>query len=131
MVACLGLMACQSTSATMSPFAPKPEEMRKALLTMLHDRPETDIPEFRTSLEEDTPVSRNGIVFIGSWNCDPKLMTFEAVFTSPNISMFEVTGRFEKDNRGVWMAIPRRVETTTKHDVDEFWRPHEVDARRI
>ena len=54
-------------------------------------------------------------------------MTFEALFSAPNITLYEVSGRFELDNRGTWVAIPRRVLLTNKHDVGEFWRPHEVD----
>jgi hypothetical protein len=108
---------------------PSPEEMRQALLVLMHEQPDIFIPEFKESLEHDAPVIRDGLVHIGSWECDPKLGNFEALFTSPNVSMYEVWGRFRLDARGVWRAEPLQVRTATKHEIGEFWRPHEVDTR--
>jgi len=56
--------------------APKPEEMRQALLDLMAAQPDIFIPEFRDSLEHDAPVIRNGLVHIGSWECDPKTDEF-------------------------------------------------------
>src|SRR5262249_28295618 len=118
---------CQEAAPT---YGPKPEEMRTALLTLMDNHPDDiNCPEFRVSLEADKPVMRDGIVYIGSWNCDPKLMTFDGLFTAPNVSMYEVAGRFEKDNRGVWVAILRKNLLTQKHDVGEIWRTYDVEPR--
>ena len=126
-VAALALMATGCSSVATN--GPKPEEMRQALLTMLNEQPDIAIPEFRNSLEHEKPVVRDGIVYIGSWNCDPKLESFVALFSAPQITMYEVSGSFQQDNRGNWLAVPRRVVKTEKHEIGEFWRPHEVDAR--
>jgi len=56
-------------------------------------------------------------------------MSFDAVFSAPNITMYEVWGRFELDARGIWRAVPLHVQRTTKHDIGEFWRLNEVDPR--
>jgi len=116
------------TSGSTGRVGPKPEEMRQALLELMHQQPDIFIPEFRDSLEHDAPVIRHGVVFIGSWECDPKLMSFIALFSAPNITMYEVSGRFQLDARGLWRAVPIRVLKTTKHDIGEFWRPNEVDS---
>ena len=127
-------VGCQSAQSTFGHrsevvYGPKPEEMRKALLDLMDARPEIAIPEFRISLEENSPVERDGIIYIGSWNCDPKLMTFDALFSAPNIPMYEIAGRFEKDNRGLWKAVPRYINKTEKHDVGAFWRASEIEPR--
>jgi hypothetical protein len=122
-------IAVAGCSSTEKNFGPQPEEMRQALLAMLDEQPDISIPEFRNSLEHDKPVDQDGIIYIGSWNCDPRLETFEALFSAPNITMYEISGRFQQDNRGLWRAIPRRVIKTTNRDVGEFWRPHEVEPR--
>ena len=129
LLAGLLLPACsQSTdSAQALPDGPNPDQMRSAIKTLLKNRPDIDIPEFQDAIDRDAPIVRNGMVYFGPWNCDPKLMTFEALFSAPNITLYEVSGRFEIDNRGIWQAIPRRVLLTNKHDITEFWRPHEVD----
>ena len=119
------MAACQQQAIT---IGPKPEEMRTALLTLMETRPDIAIPEFKISLEVEKPVVREGIVHIGAWYCDPQLMTFEALFPASNISMYEISGRFERDARGRWVAKPRRVLQTEKHDIGEFWRPNEVDT---
>lgn len=113
-----------------SGFAPNPEEMRAALITLLHDRPDmAAIPEYQNSLDLEKPIIRNGLVHIGIWECNPKLLTFEALFSAPNITMCEVSGRFEIDARDIWVAIPRRFLVTHNEDIGEFWRPNEVDSR--
>jgi hypothetical protein len=126
-VAALAVMAAGCSSV--DSYGPKPEEMRQALLAMLDQQPEISIPEFRSSLEHEKPVVQNGIVYIGSWNCDPKRVSFEAVFAGTSITLYELSGSFEQDNRGIWLAIPRRVMKTQRHEVGEFWRAHEVDSR--
>jgi hypothetical protein len=110
-------------------YGPKPEEMRSALKNLLKERTDINIPEFQMSLDYDEPVFRDGIVHLGVWNCDPRLMTFEGLFSTPNITMYEVSGRFEMAARGVWVAIPRRVLETSKREVGEFWRPNEIEPR--
>ncbi len=124
-VAALAVMAAGCSSVT---YGPQPEEMRKALLAMLDEQPEISIPEFRNSLEHEKPVVQDGIVYIGSWNCDPKLESFVALFSAPQLTMYEISGSFQQDNRGIWRAVPRRVLRTEKHEIGEFWRPHEVDS---
>jgi hypothetical protein len=104
---------------------PRPEEMRQALLTMLNERPDLEIPEFRVSLEKDAPVDVDGVVHIGDWKCNSDYLSFTALFSAPNITMYEVSGSFEKDARGIWRAIPRRVMKTRNRDIQEFWRPNE------
>ncbi len=121
----LVVAGCDSTS-----YGPRPEEMRQALLAMLDKQPEISIPEFRNSLEHDKVVEQDGIIYIGSWNCDPRSESFEALFSAPNITLYEISGRFQQDNRGLWCAIPRRVVRTQKQDIGEFWRSYEVDAHR-
>jgi hypothetical protein len=123
------VMAAAGCSSTAVDYGPRPEEMRQALLDMLDKQPELAIPEFRISLEHEKPVIRDGIVHLGSWNCDPKAESFETLFTTPNITMYEISGRFQQDNRGIWCAIPRRVLKTQKQDLGEIWRPHLVDQR--
>jgi hypothetical protein len=125
-VAILALVAAGCGSTT---YGPKPEEMRLALLNMLDQRPDIFIPEFRDSLVYDKPVVQDGIVFIGSWNCDPKRESFDAVFSAPNITMYRISGRFEQDNRGTWIAKPRDAKLVQKQDIGEFWRPHELWPR--
>ena len=125
LLAAAGCMQIGATGASMR-FGPTPEEMRQALLTLLHDRPDISIPEFKVSLEDNKPVTIDGIVYFGSWNCDPQLQSFIALFSAPNITMYEISGRFQLDARGVWRAIPRRVLKVQKRDLGEFWRPHEV-----
>jgi hypothetical protein len=129
MVAVGALAACNGTPLFGPKFTvePSPDEMRAALVALLKERPDISIPEFETALQKDPAVVRQGIVYIGAWNCDPKLMTFEALFSSPNITMYEVAGRFQLDARGLWRAIPRKVLTTTKRDIGEFWRASEVE----
>ncbi len=131
MALALAAAGCAEIGATGTPSSlePKPEEMRQALLKLMNDRPDISIPEFKESLELDRPVTKDGIVYIGVWNCDPKLMTFEALFSAPNITMYEASGRFVRDARDIWRAVPRRVMLTQKRDVTEFWRAHEVEAR--
>ena len=129
----IGVMALAVTMAGCSSvdYGPKPEEMRQALLDMLDKQPDISIPEFRNSLEHDKAVLQDGIVYIGSWNCDPQLGTFDAVFSAPNITMYEISGRFQMDNRGIWCAtpIPRVPLKVQNRDVGEFWRPNEVEPR--
>jgi hypothetical protein len=126
-VAALAMVAagCSSTAN----FGPEPEEMRQALLAMLDEQPEISVPEFRNSLEYQKPFVQDGIVHFGVWNCDPKVESFVGLFSAPNITMYEISGRFQQDNRGLWRAIPRRVVKTQKRDVGEFWRAHEVEPR--
>lgn len=123
------LPACSSEPGGADGFAPTPEEMRTALQTLLKERPDLSMPEFQVSLDVNTPVYRKGIVHIGAWKCDPRLLTFEGLFSAPNITMYEVSGRFDMDARGIWVAIPRRVVLTHKTDVGEYWRPHDVEPR--
>jgi hypothetical protein len=127
----LALPACADLSGGKgSTNGPTPDEMRAALKVLLKEHPDMAIPEFQNALDHDPAVVNKGIVYIGAWNCDPKLHSFEALFSSPNISLYEVSGRFEMDNRGIWVALPRRVMLTEKHDIGEFWRAHEVDPFR-
>ena len=122
---CAGMFSAGSTGLN----EPSSQEMRQALLALMDEQPDIFIPEFKESLLHDAPVTVKGLVHIGSWECDPKLQSFEALFTAPNITMYEVWGRFRLDARGLWRAVPLRVQKTTNHDIGEFWRPHEVDAR--
>ncbi len=125
-VAALAVMVAGCSSVNTS--GPKPEEMRRALLAMLDEQPDISIPEFRNSLEHEKPIVQDGIVYIGSWNCDPELQSFVALFSAPQLTMYEISGSFQQDNRGIWRAVPRRVLRTEKHEIGEFWRPHEVDS---
>ena len=124
-VAALALAAAGCSEAY---YGPNPEEMRLALLDMM-DKEDIPIPEFRDSLVYDKPVEQDGIIFIGSWNCDPKLLSFDAVFSAPNITMYRVYGRFQQDNRGVWCATPLDKKMVQKQDVTDFWRPHLIEPR--
>src|SRR5436190_1422914 len=95
-VLAMALAGCSSTETwgnekPQSGLGPKPEEMRQALLDMLNDRPDIAIAEFRVSLENDVPVERDGVVHIGAWNCNSDLLSFEALFSAPNITMYEVS----------------------------------------
>ena len=110
-------------------FGPSPEEMRGALQELLKSRPDISVPEFQISLDLDKAVLRDGTVHIGIWKCDRTLMTFEGLYSAPNITMYEVSGRFDLDARGIWVAIPRRVLLLHNEDVTEFWRPHEIEPR--
>jgi hypothetical protein len=109
-------------------FEPTPEEMRVSLLKLLKERPEISIPEFKNSLELQAPEVRDGIVYIGTWSCDPELLTFTALFSTPSISMYEISGRFDLSPAGNWVAIPWRVQTTRGRDVNGFWRASEIDT---
>jgi hypothetical protein len=109
-------------------FEPTPQEMRNALLTLLKERPEISIPEFENSLKYQAPVVRDGIVHIGTWNCDPELQTFSALFTGGSISMYEVSGRFEMTPGGTWVAKPWRVQTVRGQEVKEYWRASDLDT---
>ena len=125
-----GLAACSMEQrGADSGFGPNPEEMRAALTALLHEHPDLAMPEFVASLEVDEAVVRGGTVHIGAWKCDPKLMTFEGLFSAPNITLFEVSGRFDLDARGIWVAIPRRVQLVHNEEVGEYWRPQDVEPR--
>jgi hypothetical protein len=126
---CTALAACETTPRNRA-LEPTAEDMRSALKNMLADRPDLAIPEFAESLDHEKPVEHKGIVYIGLWNCDPRLQSFEAVVSAPSVTLFEVSGRFQQDARGKWRAIPRTVQTTRGHDIGEFWRANEVDAVR-
>lgn len=128
-LAMLGLAGCQQPQRNTG-IEPSVDDMHKALVTLLDQRPDLVIPEFKDSLDKSVPVKRDGIVFFGSWNCDPRLMTFDAVFTSSNISMYEVSGRFEQDARGMWTATPRRVVRTQPQNLGDLWRASEVEPRK-
>jgi len=131
MLLALAFTGCSDTHSGQAPtMGPTPDQMRTALKTLLKEQPDIAIPEFQDALTHDPAVVDKGIVYIGAWNCDPKLQSFEAVFSSPSITMYEVSGRFEMDNRGIWVATPRRVMLTQKRDIGEFWRAHEVDPFR-
>jgi hypothetical protein len=127
--ACVAACSVSSAYTPKGGLAPTPDEMRVALLSLLNEQPEISVPEFKIPLEYDKPILRDGIVYIGPWNCDPQLQTFIALMSAPNMTMYEVSGRFQMAPRGSWVALPRRVQTTNKHDVTEFWRPHEVEPR--
>jgi hypothetical protein len=130
LLAATAVPACSSQQRGYTNFAPTPEEMRTALQNLLKDRPElAQIPEFQVSLDVDRAVYRDGIVHIGVWKCDPKLLTFVGLFSAPNITMYEVSGRFDFDARDIWVAIPRTIQLTQNQDVGEYWRPHDVDSR--
>ncbi|HEY4330414.1 MAG TPA: hypothetical protein VGN88_11815 [Phycisphaerae bacterium] len=120
------LGACGMTSAK-SNISPSNIDMRKALKTLLIERPDISIPEFQEALELDPAVARGGTVFIGPWNLYPDLLSFEAVFTAPNISFYEIAGRFEQDPSGHWRAILRRVKKTQPNEIGEYWRASEVN----
>jgi hypothetical protein len=123
------LAACSSAPPDSgSTLGPSPEQMRTALKTMLKDHPDVAIPEFRNSLDYDPAVVRQGVVYIGSWNCDPKAMWFEAAFTASNVSFFEVSGSFQTDARGEWLAVLRHVKATEKRDVSGYWRASDLDV---
>jgi hypothetical protein len=123
------LPACSVEQRGAEYYGPTPEEMRTALKNLLAERKDINIPEYQLSLEFDEPVKRDGIIHLGIWKCDPKLGTFEGLYSGPNVTMFEVSGRFEMSARGVWVAIPRRVLEINNRDVSEFWRPNEVEPR--
>jgi len=106
---------------------PTPPEMRQALRTMMNERPDILVPEFKDAMAYDDPVVKNSLVHIGPWECDPKTNTFEALFSASNITMYEVSGRFQIDACGIWRAIPYRIAMTTRHEIGEYWRPHDVD----
>jgi len=128
----IGLAGCQQVdNQRAARIGPSASEMHGALVTLLKNRPDLAFPEFQESLNKNAPVKRDGIIYFGSWNCDPQLLTFDAVFTSASISMYEVAGSFDQDARGVWLAIPRRVVKTQRQDLGEFWRASEVEPRRI
>jgi hypothetical protein len=116
--------ACSTTSTA---FQPTTEEMRGALVTLLDQQPDISIPEFKTALELSPPVVRNGVVFIGPWNCDPQLRTFVALFSAPNLTMYEVSGRFEMTPRGHWIARTQRVLPVNNREIGEYWRAQDVD----
>ncbi len=123
------LAACQ-VSPTPSPTAsgPSAEEMRSALKQMLDNHPDLAIPEFTDSLKYDHPINHNGVIVIGNWSCDPRMHSFEAVLTAPNITFYDLTGRFQQDVQGNWRAFPHEPTIVTTHDIGEFWRASEVDA---
>jgi hypothetical protein len=122
---CAGLWNVQPTGLA----APKPEEMRQALRTMMKEQPDILIPEFQDSMARDDPVVKDGLIHIGPWECDPKLNTFEALFTSSDVTMYEVSGRFHIDARGIWLATPYHIVKTLRHDIGEYWRASEIDPR--
>jgi hypothetical protein len=133
----------QNSAATSRYLSPTPEEMRQSLLQLLREYPAIacpegqvgkEIPVFRESLMLDSPVTKDGMVYIGVWNCDPRRLSFEALYSGPNITMYEISGRFELDHRNSWHAIPLpgmriRNQQTRNRDVTEFWRPHEALPR--
>jgi hypothetical protein len=123
------LPACSFEPRGADYYGPKPEEMRQALQTLLLEHPDLSVPEFQMSLDYDQPVVRDGIVHLGVWQCDPRLLSFEGLFSGPNITLLEVSGRFDMNARGIWEAIPRRVLLVHKEDVGEFWRAHEIQPR--
>jgi hypothetical protein len=123
------LPACSFEQRDADYYGPKPEEMRTALKNLLKEHPDLSVPEFQMSLDYDDAVFRDGIIHLGAWQCDPKLMSFEGLFSAPNITMYEISGRFEMSPRGTWEAIPRRVLLVHKQDVGEFWRPNEIQPR--
>jgi hypothetical protein len=128
LIAMLSLGACATPrNRALEPTA---DDMRSALKEMLVQRPDITIPEFAESLQFDHAVESKGIVKIGVWECNPQLQTFEALFSTPHVSMYEVSGRFQQDARGRWRAIPRTVQSVSGRDIGEFWRAHEVDSMR-
>ena len=124
--AAMALAACQ-TAPPRPTLQPTAEEMREALKTMLVAHPDMSIPEFANSLKYDHPVSRDGSIYIGAWNCSPRNLSFDALFTASSMTLFEVSGRFDQDTRGHWRAIPHDLRTVNSQEVGDYWRASEVD----
>ena len=65
---------------------------------------------------------------IGSFDCDPNTLSFEANFSAPNLTMMTVEGRFELDARHIWRAVVVRNAVTNNRDTDRRadWYPSDV-----
>jgi hypothetical protein len=105
---------------------PSPEEMRKALKELLAQRPEVSIPEFELSLERSPAIrTPSGKIQIGSFDIDLNSLMFEAFFSSPNLTLQQLTGRFEQDSRGNWHArlLASKIATANDPNRRADWFP--------